>query len=180
LTVFAVGQAKIPTKKICAEEFVACDADGKERVTLNAFGLYVRSASDGYGCSLTFAGLQVSATDSGSTSVGAPGSILGGGICLYDKDRDKRMALDIDDRGPSLTLLRKPDPVWRAYMKKLSDGSASMGEIPKEVQKALNKSKGLILGATGLVKGDTGVTETRPESSIVLFNTDGFVSWEVP
>jgi hypothetical protein len=72
------------------------------------------------------------------------------GLVLYDQSNKQRAVLAVTKDGPGLNLL---------------DGSRIVRAT---------------LGSTSLEKERTGVVETRPPSSLVLFDKDGKVVWKAP
>ncbi len=150
-------------------------------------GIWQRRLGDKepYRSNLTPAGgLMLLRPDGTSTSVEAPWLGLGG-IRLNDRAGDCRMQLGLEqDGGPSVTLKRKRDPIVRDFIAKtperLHNLNGASDKVPEDVAEAMRGEDATILGVASLERGETGVTEGRPEASIIMFNTRGHVLWKVP
>jgi hypothetical protein len=189
VAVLAVGQAASrPSKVLRASSLVIEDGAGQERATLDETGLQIRWASTGqdkpHVCSLRPNGLSVLSPDGGSTTIEAPNSLLGG-IRLGDNSGDDRMELNLArDGGPRITLKRRTPAIVRDWIanfpNRLQDPNGEKRKVPDDVADAMRSEDALVLGVTSLTAGATGVEEIRPEGSIVMFNTNGYVHWKVP
>jgi hypothetical protein len=134
------------------------------------------------------------ATGHARASTSAPAQIVARSFVLVDANGRTRAKLWIDPRGPALALYDKAEnPRVGLYVAEhgptlqLDDkaGKARVGLYVAEHGPTLqlyDKAEKIraVLGTTELEKTATGSTETRAESSLVLFNQRGRVLWEAP
>ena len=157
---FATGHARAATSapaQIVARSFVLVDANGRTRAEL---GLYP------FGPALRLF------DKAGTPRVDL--NIVGNmpGLDLYDKVGTPCVTLDIARDVPGLALYDKAG--------KLRVSLDTMDDAPTlQLYDKAGKERAA-LGTTELKNTATGSTETRAESSLVLFNQRGRVLWEAP
>jgi len=187
--------------QIVARSFVLVDANGRTRAKL---------FFDTWGARLDFfneAGKPRMTLDTvgdapflqlfdkaGKTRVGL--YVVGDGpaLRLYDKAGKERVALDAVDDAPGLVLYDKAGELRAALG--IAGDAPDLGLYDKAETPRVGLSVGddgpalrlydkagkerAALGTTELKNTATGSTETRAESSLVLFNQRGRVLWEAP
>jgi len=157
----AAAQAPAVPDVVRARRFEVVDAAGKPRAVLRVY-------SDGSpGLAFSDAAGKARAV-LGVFSDGSPG------LSFSDAAGKARAVLGVlHDGGPSLAFRDAAGKV-RAAMHMTEDGNPSLRLEDK------NGKPRAVLGATSLETTPTAEVTMRPESSLVLFGTDGKLMWKAP
>ena len=159
---FATGHAHAATSapaQIVARSFVLVDANGRTRAKLwvdhllgqTSLSLYDQTGAARVSLAINYGPALLMFFD----KAGKVRVVLGDNsgeplVALYDKAETTRVGLSVGDDGPRLRLYDKAGKM-----------RAALGTVPLE-------------------NTATGSTETRAESSLVLFNQRGRVLWKAP
>lgn len=183
--VILTGQAAPPRapKVVEADEFVLRDGKGAVRAMLGFRGgapllsFYDEEQTLRVGLGFTPAGLPTVAILSKDGNIRSSLTVLANdttALYLYDQNERPHAVLAVKTDGtPSLSVFGKD-----------KEGTAILGIDGKGVSGlTLSDQSGItraVLGSISLETRDTGVIETRPESSVVLFDNAGKVIWSAP
>ncbi len=202
--VVLVGQAMPKSRIVEAAKFVLTDANGKVRAVLGqeSGGTTAPSVAEVLRpakIELGKYGLHLYGADGGMRASLTGSWLLGGGGYLYlqDKETASSAELMVGSNGAMLSLSATKQSLEEARQLGRAIAAGKMEEAKKLMFKAntahlLTESVGsslqfsdkgttrATLGHTSLKTVRTGVVQTRPSSSLVLFGEDGKVIWSAP
>ena len=155
-----------PPKVIEAQEFRVIDEDGRLRARFG-FGTFQDS---GYGPETHLRIFD----EEGKERITLVDSVAGPYFQLQEDESGPTLGISLDGGRPQLGMWHNTEGNLRVSLELLANGNPSLTFFDQDTKIRA------VLGTTQLKHPDTGATDLRAPSSLVLFDEEGQVVWEAP